>query len=600
MASMAVCDKQTINMRMISDGENIYYLLPSGEFSRKDRYWWNEYSLKDNDNITVESGDSSTTIKVVPSGGSNATSAVGPTGKPITSSSSGVLYDGDKVAVIARGEVIENPDSFSYTLVRHIDNNYNMDYSKDEEFRSTYTVDNISKDQIDENTTLCICEGGADGVYTDIKGKIVDSETVQGSNVALINVAKQTQSDIMGATYVADKIAADTPADSTRRVYMGHSTTGTYVSKAAVEYLRTEHAQGKETKTMLALNDSTGERSIFNELSDSDDLDDLKDSLVFVSAQSRYVSPSESGSYNVSGRMATYYGDLQKSSEAGADILIALYQDDGLDEHTTSCSVTAELGMCDPYTAKLQDTVYAVGKERAVTYYRIDEFGNMVKFENTEAAQAYLDTSVGKIELFNGGYLHDSDGKYYLDNDTEAVEIGADALADFARDFKISNMSYEEFLKANEGKFTYDKDGKIIGYESSAVVSSGGTDAAEFNYRDTLAAVETLKASLDSIGGHINSLGDINGLGIKTNPHSSFLSDMNAYPSGINTQGFQNAQDCLSKMCAQVENAYNVAVGVHTALLHAEDMAPTYYKSNTYADKATQTNTEPFATDVSR
>ena len=446
--------------------------------------------------------------------------------------------------------------------------------------------------EINEDTTYCLAGRGSGGL-SDINPLLY---TTDGQNVIMVAPVHTAVSDYTGGIDVinslADQIEEQTGirTNTSNSTFTGCSAEGPVVTAATVDYLKQEHAEGRDTRATVILMDSKSPTPIFNQVK-SEDVDELDDSLIVAVAQSWYIDDSNGDVKVVSGtRLDAYDDNLIEAAHNGANVIIAAYDIPGAgeykDHHVESVSITAALNLQKGVDSKLLDGQFtyidvngSIQSCEGMNYYYYDLTDEKwVEFPDLESAQNYVDYATGKVELYNTGFLRKADGTYVIGDQ----EVSSDELERMILSYKESgdeSLSLEEYISKNLG-------------------GNWGTDAAEFNYRDTLAAVETLRASLDSIGGHVNSLGSINGLGIKTNPHSSFLSDMNAYPSGINTQGFQNAQDCLGKMCAQVENAYNVAVGVHTALLHAEDMAPTYYKSNTYADKASQTTTEPFAEDV--
>lgn len=456
--------------------------------------------------------------------------------------------------------------------------------------------------EVNKDTTVCItCNGaGGDG--------LVDVESVfratGDKNVILISPTGQNDTDYRVTQKIANELTdknsplykdfvnngvhiTESPTNKCI-TYGGHSNSSKCVIGTTIQHLMHEREKadgsGAQTRDMVLLNDPEHTQLLNRE--GKENLEKLDDSVIFVTTQQRYLDTEDGkliGAVN-GGATESYYQDLVDMGEAGALVMLVGYDKT---MHTQAVEMTSELGWYDLKNAKLTDFVKFESKrgdnetlEVNLQYYYYDaEKSEWVTLSNVQQAQSILDFATGKVELYNSGFLVKEDGTYILGGQ----EVSSEELKRIISDYKQSkdkNMTLEEYISKNLGG------------------SGGGTDTAEFNYKDTLAAVETLKSSLDSIGSHVSSLGNISGLNVSTNPHSSFLKDMKGYPSGVSTQGLQNAQDCLNKMCAQVENAYNIAVGVHTALLHAEDMAPTYYKSNTYAEKATKTNVETFAEDV--
>ena len=96
----------------------------------------------------------------------------------------------------------------------------------------------------------------------------------------------------------------------------------------------------------------------------------------------------------------------------------------------------------------------------------------------------------------------------------------------------------------------------------------------------------------------MDSLVDFDELHRNSSSLNSFFDGASSFPSGVNASSFSSAEECVRKFGQNIENAYNISVNVHTTLLHAEDLAPTYYKSNEFSSSQSASSKVGFATDM--
>ncbi len=469
-------------------------------------------------------------------------------------------------------------------------NNQYKEYSKSElviDGRS-YLVD--CPEKVDENTTFCIAGRGAGGL-TDVNSLRASSPD---QNVVVVVPVELHKEDYEGAIDLVKDMASKTGANGNASIYSGHSASGPLVTAAAISDLKESHAAGGQSRATIILNDTTGERSIFNQVP-QEDVSELDDSLVIANLQARYIVENPDGTIaSMNGRLATYDQDLEDAARAGAAVVISAYDIDNDDRHTDSVDVMNALGLQRGENSLLMDENFSFPNRwgnpttcRTMNYYYFDPKSDQwVKFESAKDAQVYIDTAEAKIALYNSGFLQKENGTYYINTPDGLEEVS---------EMDIQNMVIEyNRIREEEGKPPMSMDEYI-----KARLNNTGSDGAEFNLVDTGRAVETLYKSLNSIGIHMRSLTDIKGLSTRRNTSSKFLSSCPSFPSGVNTSALSAAGDCISKMGVNLETAYNAALAVHNALLETEGIASTYYKSSTYGYEAAHadTNTKNFAND---
>ena len=447
-------------------------------------------------------------------------------------------------------------------------------------------------DTIDENTTFCIAGRGAGGLV-DINSLVTTGTDRNEIVIAPVDLEEQ---DYQGAIDLARDIADKTGANAGATTYTGHSASGPLMTKAALNDLKEQHAAGEQTKAVLVLNDSTGERPILNSTA-PEDVADFDGSLVIANVQSKYIYNDEDG--NIKGlqngcRLSTYDQDLEAIAEAGGAVVIAAYDIDSNDRHTDSVDFAAAVGLQKAGDSTLLDNNFSfvdrygntVICEKVDYYYYDTESKKWVQFPSAQEAQTYVDLAAAKVDLFNNGFLEKENDTYYLKTPDGLQEVSEMDIERMIIEYK--NSTDEETKKMS-----------LEDYVKNRIGSGSGKDSAEFNLVDTGRAVDTLAASLKTIGGHMQSLTNISGLNKQAKGTSKFLSGCPSFPSGVNTSKLSAASDCISRMGANLETAYNAALAVHNAVLETEGLAPTYFQSNTYANEATSvsTNTGNFADD---
>ena len=437
---------------------------------------------------------------------------------------------------------------------------------------------------IDENTSFCIVEGGT-GTTQMTAGRsqgspmnvVAGADRNGNENTIFVNCNAGT-TGMSGD--IVDEIAETTGADRTNRVYMGHSASGFQVTKAANDYLKREKEEGRETKTMLVLNDPTYGGSEDPILQDGAKAENFEDSYVVS------MGPTSLG---YSGKVKE--SDLQELGKAGARVLLI----GGNYQHTDfNDKLSPALGLYDQHSVNLANVP-------GLTFWTIDKNGKPVKL-TYEQAQAYNDASVGRLDMFNQGFLSKSTGEYVLTAGEFKFALSEEELDKMAMNFERGDKSFEEYLQENyrvdrEGNLL-DKDGNIVGTTRGAP----NNDNVPPTLREVGIACEALQASLNDIGRHMQSFGNIPGLNETANGKlSSYLSEMNAFPSGVSTGGLQACMDnCVNKLGRDLENAYNATANLYGTMAAFENAAPSYYPSNTYANAGTSAsaNANNFASDI--
>lgn len=511
-----------------------------------------------------------------------ATSHVGPTGKTITDSDLSVLT----------ADQVERANNNEYSY--YSTNEYGQELHQSVVIDGKTFYIQVPTDGINEDTRFCIIQGGDGGVLSDSKAEYVST---QDKNVVLITTSSISTDDYSTSEKIIEDLATSYGANPKNRQYMGHSISGELVTNRASEYLISERENGEQTRASIVINDSSGLKKIFQNGDDSIEakVNALDDSLIVGTINDNYFSKDSEGNLRIvdGSRLDAYNEDLEKIALAGGNVILAAYVMGG-DPHTLSVGMSAAMGLDDLTSAQLASGSYGFTDQfmnaqtcSGMNYYYFDTSKKQwVEFETVEAAQSYLDYSEGKVELYNNGFLEKNNGAYYLKTPDGLEEISEMDLENIILSYKnsddeeIQNMSLEEYI-------------------SSKIGPGSGRDSAEFNLVNTGRAVESLASSLASIGGHMKSLTNINGLNTQAKGTSKFLSSCPSFPSGVNTSAFMAANDCISAMGKQIETAYNAALGVHNALLNAEGLAPTYYQSNTYAHEAAVASsaTSNFASD---
>ena len=588
--------KDDYNVKYIIEGDNIYYLVPN---SRKGKLWWSPYVPNENDNISL-STQGNTTIITSHTEYPNGVSYVGPTGKTETQ-----LFSEDNCflsvkATIEPSKSKPSQGNFAYDIVQNI-TGYGQDYSKDTRARRQYIVYNKTPETIDKNTCICICEGGAGGVYGDIATPIIKNPNVQNSNVAIINVQSSSLEDLEGTSLVADRLASDTGANRTNRVYMGHSMTGPEMAKVATDYLRNEHAHGRETKTTLVLNDCKND-SIFKETEGLGAAEEFDGSLVIASVQSKYLRQNkETGEYTVkNGTRLDYYDEgLKACAENNADVLVvSAYA--VVDEHVSSNEVTANLGLCDPHTAILTDSVVTNGNTRSVQYFHYDKEGNLVPFSDAKEAQAFLDASVGRMDLFNAGFLHQNGDNYILNAGGRVQEATREEIDSFVLECR---RAYDE---TGHGDQTFDEFMDKYA-QTHSIGASNNNDSVPPNSEDVGKACAALLDSLGDIKNHMDSLLDIPGLDKKQSvsdihhgkAQKDFLDGMNSFPNGVSTAGLEARKDCVNSLGSNLEDAYNATANLYEVMTNSEGSMLTYYPHNNFSNAGrVEDKVDNFAEDI--
>ena len=422
-----------------------------------------------------------------------------------------------------------------------------------------------------KDTSYCIIEGGTGttqmtaGSSPGSPKNVVNKAASNGNqNTVFVNCNSGTtgvSSDIV------DELAGKTNGDRTNRVYMGHSASGFQVTNAAYNYLKKEHDDGKETKTMLVLNDPTYGGRDDRILNGGMDVDDFEDS---------YVVSMGPASLGYSGKISE--NDLTSLAQSGARVLLIGGPTGWHTEYNDKLSPA--LGLYDQHSVNLSN--YS-----GLTFWTLDSKGNPVKLSLKEA-QEYNDSSVGRLGLFNHGYLTKQDGEYVLQNSGFSFVITNEQLEKLSLDFERSGLDFNRYILDN---YNVDKDGNLYDKNGNKVATIKGAPNND-NVPPSLAEVgkacEALLTSLGDIGRHMKSFGNIKGLDNKAKGGlSDFLSSMNAFPSGVSTAGLQTSMECVNKLGSNLEEAYNAAANLYDVMDSRESAAKTYYPSSTYSNAGT-------------
>ncbi len=463
-------------------------------------------------------------------------------------------------------------------------------------------------DEVNTDTRICITCKGAGGYHLDDIESVHRITDLRDENIIVISpryqddtnyrvsqkISQELQdenSDLYAALLENGINIQEAPNDNCI-TYGGHSNSCKTVVGSTIQYLthERESEDGQQTRAAILLNDP--EHTQLLNAEGRDNLDKLDDSVVMVNTQQQYMVTDDSGNFvGATDALSSYKGDLEDMARAGATVIVAGYAMEmggqGGNFHTESVEMTSQYGLYDLANATLVDgkgSFVSARNGKTITfdidYYYFDaEKDEWVTLKDAKEAQAILDYSTGKVELYNSGFLVKEDGTYILNG----TQISEDELKNLILDYKESgdqSISLEDYIKENVGKH------------------SGGTDKAEFNHNDTLKAVEALSNTLNSIQKHMDSLVDFDELHRNSSSLNSFFNGASSFPSGVNASSFSSAEECVRKFGQNIENAYNISVNVHTTLLHAEDLAPTYYKSNEFSSSQSASSKVGFATDM--
>ena len=437
---------------------------------------------------------------------------------------------------------------------------------------------------LNRNTSFCILEGGtgttqmSSGSSPGSPKNVVNGANRNGdSDILFVNSATGT-TGLCGD--IVDEIAAATGADRTDRIYMGHSASGFQVTTAANNFLQSERDAGKETKTMLVLNDPTygGVDPI---LRDGSKAENFEDSYV--------VSMGPIG-LGYSGKIKK--DDITSLAQAGARILLIGGPNGWHTEYNDR--VSPALGLYSQHTVNLAGF-------KGLTFWTVDSNGKPTKI-SLEEAQTYNDASVGRLDMFNQGFLSHATGEYVITSGEFSFAISDEELEKMTLNFERSGESFEDYLLKN---YTVDREGNLLDQEGNIVGTTRGTPNND-NVPPTLAEVgkacDALLASLNSIGKHMESFGNIKGLNNRPKENmSDYLSGMNAFPSGINSSGLQTCmEDCVNSLGKNLEAAYNATANLYSTMAQVENAASSYYPSSTYSNAGNSANSNAgnFASDV--
>ena len=461
-------------------------------------------------------------------------------------------------------------------------------------------------EEVNSDTKVVITCRGAGGFTLD---DIESVHRLAKDDEIIISPYNQNDSDYRTALKVAEALTDEnsslnqslkeegvnitsTPDDNCI-TFGGHSNSSKMVVGTTIQHLMHEREKedesGSQTRAAILLNDP--ERAQLLNSEGRNNLDVLDDSLVYIATQKDYMEFDDAGNFvGANNALYSYKADLEDMGRSGATVILASYDMEmggqGGNFHTESVEFTSAAHLYDLKNATLLDSGSFVSARNnqninvQLKYYYFDaEKDEWVTLKDAKEAQALLDYSTGKVELYNSGFLVKEDGTYILNG----TQISEDELKNLITDYKESgdvSISLEEYIKENAGKY------------------SGGTDKAEFNHNDTLKAVEELSNTLNGIQKHMDSLVDFDELHRNSSSLNSFFDGASSFPSGVNASSFSSAEECVRKFGQNIENAYNISVNVHTTLLHAEDLAPTYYKSNEFSSSQSASSKVEFATDM--
>ncbi len=475
--------------------------------------------------------------------------------------------------------------------------------------------------EVNENTRIVIACAGAEGIADD------DSVLAEakGENVIVIIPHGQKNSDYRTVIRMSNTLALDDPKFREQFAAQGikftgipnnscvtfgaHSNSSKEIVSATINYLTSEHKQGRETRAAVLINDAenTPLSSYFSKKANFDKhKKELDDSIVFATTQAYYLKKSNkhglvaAKSYYAP---ASYLGDLEAMAKAGATVMLATYNMGAGNWHTQSVELTSVMGLYDLASGVLDDgpISFVSKKNKSQTmvaklkYYFFDvEKNKWVAFPSAVEAQRQLDISTAKVSLFNTGFLSKSDGKYTIKLNGESQEISKSDLESFLAECKAAyretNMSATTFEKFME---EYSK--------THLPGSSNKNDFVPPTLYDIGKACDALLESLENIGQHMRSFGTFSGLEVKPKGElSDYLQDMNAFPRGVSTSGLQASMECVNKLGSNLEAAYNATANLYDTFASVENQNGKYYQSNTYGNAANQASEDVtnFAQDV--
>ena len=525
-----------------SNTQTIYYIVPKDEAKG---YWWQKPK-----GLTVQTDNNGNVIGVqdqnVPT---------------LTTVSSPQTGESDQVVALT-GTLTRCPsnDDHAYATLEYRAGNQQVDYG-----RSTYRTYGRELSEADNETCLCICEGGT-GTVSSVPYERLEPNLSSDSNVILINSDANANINVSTTGIVADDIALETGADRTNRVYMGHSASGPITANSAYNYLKSEHSQGRDTKTTLVLNDSMNAHVCSSE----NQAKEFDDSLVVATIPS-----------NAQAGYSTYKQDLERMGNNGANVMVVKFDGDFAHDHENSNNVSAQLGFCDPAHATLTDQVTfntpSGETTRNVTYSCYDaDTRSWVDFKSASEAQVFLDTSVGKEQLYNGGYLHKEDGTYVLGNNTVITDTALDSLA---YDFKTSGLTFDEFMEQNAENIVTDENGNITGY----IYTPRGSDGEDHSEDKVNRTVDNLSKYISDYTDKISSLKTYRDGSFKINSDTACSKDKGTFPGGIagSLSALSAQLDCLDgKSAENLDAAYGRASAVQAAIKDANDNAPSFGGNN--------------------
>jgi len=506
-----------------------------------------------------------------------------------------------------------NPNEWRIT-----DNNYGYD--------TWYTIK--FPDEVNEDTRIIIACGGAGG-WGD-QNSVISKNTNQ--NAIVIIPQYQHNDNYRAVIRMANELASDDPRFRDQLAAQGvkitgvpsnscvtfgaHSNSSKEIVSVTVNYLTNEHANGRETRAAVLINDAehtslVGYGSVKN--SYEAHKGELDDSLIFATTQEYYLRESENGGLvaNRGYGPESYLGDLEDMARAGATVMLTTYdirplgwkpKDNSKNWHTESVEMTSAMGLFDLERGTLENGPFSFASERnggkdlsaELKFYFFDvEKDSWVAYPSVVEAQAQLDISTAKVALYNSGFLSKADGQYTVKLGGTEQQVSKSDLDAYLLACKTAykesgntDQSFEDFCDE------YAKDHPIM----------PNNDNVPPTLEAVGIAVDAIKASYESIGGHVKSFGNIPGLSVKPEGElSDYLKSMNAFPSGVGTSGLESCLDgCISKLEFQMSEAYNTAANLYNVMAEAEGQNGSYYEPASYNNAGNSANTDAtnFANDV--
>ena len=490
----------------------------------------------------------------------------------------------------------KNPNTWRIT-----DNNYGDD--------TWYTIQ--FPEEVNEDTRIIISCGGAGG-WTDSESVISAN---RNENAIVIMPQSQNNDNYRAIIRISNEIASNNPrfrgqlasqgvkingVPSNSCVTFGaHSNSSKEIVSATVNYLTNEHANGRETRAAVLINDAehtslVGNGSVKN--SYLEHKGELDDSIIFATTQKYYLSEDASNGLvsNKGCAPESYLADLEDMAKSGATVMLTTYDmhpegwnPEGNNWHTESVELTSAMGLYDLERGTLDDGPLSFVTQRPnqagktitaeLKYYYFDvEKDSWVAYSSAEEAQAQLDISTSKVAMYNAGLLSKADGQYTVKLNGKTQEISSDDLDSFLLACKkaynesdTSKKTFEEFMEE---------------YSTSHPI---GRDSAEYNLNNMKTACLSLQDTLSEIHNHITSFGTFKNLKIKNSGKpSKFLKNMNSFPRGVSFSGLDSSMDCINKLDSNLEAALEASNGVYNATAIAEGEAPTFFQSNTHGNAA--------------